>query len=255
MILKVKVWQWIVLCVFAYLLFLIAYIPATYVADFVQKQSQGQVRLSNVTGTLFEGNASIIEANGFQVNNLDWTLNPWALLILRANIDVNGGAIRNSEQIYLKGKASLSLLSPESFTLTDSQIFVPAKSVLSQFTLPVTVTASGRFRVDLESLEMSPTCTSLMGKGAWLNARVDTPTQPVELGSFEANLSCDNGTLSVQVLPDNTLNLDAKISVDQDGKYTANGQFRPDAELPPVIRQAADSIFPKNPQGFYILRL
>jgi general secretion pathway protein N len=189
------------------------------------------------------------------VNNVSWSLNPWSLLLLRTTIDITGGAIRSSEQVYVKGQASFSLLSPENFSLQDTQIFVPAKSVLSQFRLPVAVTANGRFRVDINTLEMTPTCTTLMGTGAWLNAQVDTPQQPVNLGSFDADLSCENGNLTVNILPDNRLQLSANIVVDGEGKYKASGQFKPEDNLPAVIQQAADSFFQKNPQGFYLIRL
>lgn len=255
MLFNFKVWQWVLLSIVAYLFFIIAYIPASLVSDLVQQQSNNQVRLANVSGTLFEGSASTLEVNGFRVNNVSWSVNPWALFLLRGNVNINGGAIRNAEQIYLKGYASISLFSPNEFSLKDTQIFIPAKSVLSQFRLPVAVTATGRFRVDVEELDMTPTCTNLQGKGGWLNAQVDTPNQPVNLGSFEADLSCDNGNLNVAVLPDNSLQLSANIDVDPTGKYSINGQFRPDAELPSVIQQAADSFFAKNPQGFYMIRL
>lgn len=253
--LHVKPWQWVVLSLLTYVVFLIVYLPATYVADIIDKQSNSQVRLLNVSGTAFNGKASTLEANGFQINNFQWSLNPWSLLTLRANVAIDGGAIRNFEQVYVKGHANISLLSPKNFSLKDTQIFVPAKSILSQFTLPVAVTATGRFRVDVDTLEMTPTCTALSGKGAWLNAQVDTPNQPVDLGSFKADLSCDSGTFTVSILPDNTLALAANIVVDPQGKYTANGQFRPDPELPQVIQQAADSFFAKNPQGFYVIKL
>jgi len=190
MSIRIKTWQWIILAILAYVFFIIAYIPASHLANFIYSQSQGQVRLSNVSGTLFEGNAGIAVANGFMVQNLDWQLNPWSLFLLRANVDLKGGAIRNSEQIYVKANVVSNLLSSDQFTLANSQLFIPAKSVLSQLQLPVVVTASGRSRIDIDELEMTPTCTGLSGKGAGLNAAVDTPAQALSLGSFEENLSC-----------------------------------------------------------------
>lgn len=252
---RIRTWQWVLLAIVAYLIFFIAYIPANYVANIVNERSQGAVRLSNVSGTLFTGNAATLQVNGFRVNNLDWQIKPWALLLLKGSVDIQGGALRDPEQIYIKGNASTSILSPKNFALSSSQLFVPAKSVLSQFSLPVVITASGRFRVDIDELDMTPTCTTLIGNGAWLNAKVDTPAQPVNLGSFEASLNCSEGTLSVEVLPNNSLNLTANITLSPEGGYAVNGQFRPEPDLPPVIGQAADSIFAKNAQGFYLISL
>jgi general secretion pathway protein N len=250
-----KTWQWIVFVLISYLVFLIAYFPASYVAAQIHAQTNQQVNLMQVTGTLFNGKAAAIEANGFRVNNIEWSLNPLSLLLLNAEVSLKGGAIRDSEQIYVDGEASVNLLSVDSFSLSDTQIFVPAKAVLSQFKLPVAVTANGRFRVDIDQLEMTPTCTLLQGTGAWLNAEVDTPQQAVNLGSFNADLSCQGGNLTVSINEGNNLQLTGLIVVDSTGKYSINGQFLPNDELPSVIRQAADSFFQRNGQGFYQIRL
>ena len=252
---SIKRWHWIVLGVVVYLTFLIAYIPAIYVASIVEKQSNGEVRLYNVSGTLFEGNASVLEAKGVRINNLDWTLSPWALLIARASLDIQGGAMRDAEQIYIDTDASIKLFSPEHFTLSDTTLLVPAKSALSQFALPIAVTAEGRFRLDLEKLKMHPQCTDLQGKGAWLNAEIDMPQRAVNLGSFEANMSCADGAFTVQVLPENSLQLKADIVVDATGDYSIDGTFKPDDSLPQDIQLGAESFFSKNEQGFYIISL
>lgn len=250
-----KTWQWIVFVLITYLIFLIMYIPADFVAEQVNKQSNKQVQMMQVTGTLFDGKAGVVEANGFRVNNVEWSLEPLSLLMLKAQLELKGGAIRDSEQIYIDTNASLRLLSPEQFSLYDSRIFIPAKAVLSQFRLPVAVTANGRFRVDIETLEMTPACTVLNGKGTWLNAEVDTPQQAVKLGGFNADLSCSEGNLSMKINPGNNLQLSGTIVVDKSGSYSINGQFLPNEDLPNVIKQAADSFFQRNSDGFYQVRL
>ncbi|MFC4698621.1 type II secretion system protein N [Glaciecola siphonariae] len=250
-----KTWHWIVLAIISYIGFLIAYLPAAYVADVLHEQSKQELKLSGVNGTLFSGSALSLDASGFRVNNLTWELNPWALFLLKANIDIKGGALRDSEQLYISGKASVNLLSTNTFSLEQTQMLVPAKSVLSQFRLPIAVTANGRFRIDIDTLDMTPQCTALRGNGAWLNAEVDTPQQAVNLGSFEANLSCSEGNLTVEILPENSLQLSANILVDAEGRYEASGQFKPDDALPEVIQQAADTFFRVNQQGFYLIEL
>ncbi|WP_395338685.1 type II secretion system protein N [Ningiella sp. W23] len=253
---KLPTWLWIILALIAYALFVFANTPAVYVSNFVNTKSQGEVSILGASGTLFNGNAMAIEASGFRVNNVEWSLSPLALLIARADIELTGGAIRNAEQIYVNADARLSLFSPENFSLQNTQILVPAKTVLSQVPLPVAVTANGRFRVDIETLSMEPGCTELSGEGAWLNAVVDTPAEPVNLGSFEANLACREGSLIVDVAPGNRLNLSASILIDPQGRYEASGQFKPDANLPEVIQQAVQFFpFEQNEQGFYLIDL
>nr|WP_136250864.1 type II secretion system protein N [Ningiella ruwaisensis] len=249
-----KAWQWIIFLVFAYLVFLVVHLPASYVAETVQKQSKGDIQMAGVSGTLFKGQALALDANGFIVNNINWNLSPLSLFLLKANIDLQGGVLRSQEQPYVKANAVLSLLSPEHFTLRNAEILLPAKSVLSQFPLPVAVTANGRFRVDIQHLEMAPQCTELVGTGAWLNALVDTPQQPVDLGNFEANLKCEDGNLIVSIVEPNSLQLSADILVDTQGNYEVNGQFKPSQDLPEVIQQAS-AFFPEGENGFYRIEL
>lgn len=242
-----KKWQWILLAVLAYLLFFISYTPAAFVAGYVHQFSDNKALLSGVSGTLFSGKAESLSVQGVRVNQLNWELSPWSLLLLRANLDIKGGNLRKTDDVYVKGNVSTSLLKPQNIHVQNASIFVPTKTLLSQIKLPVFVTASGRFRVDIDQLEMDNGCAVLDGKGNWLDAAISVNKKDIDFGTFDANLSCNTPAFSLQILPDNKLSLDANVNVSLSGKYNVNGQYRVTPDLPKEIRDAAG--FFGKPQG------
>lgn len=243
-----KTWQWIVLVLVAYLFFLAANIPAAYVTDFVHKNSQNKIAFSNVSGTLFVGRADVLYIEGKSITNFTWQLSPLSLLMLNASLDVNGGSIRESEQIYINGNVSIPLFNTQKVKLTDASILVPAKDLFSQLSLPVVVTAQGRFRLDIDTLVFEQSCQSLEGTGNWLKAAVNINNNPIDLQSFSAVLSCNSPAFVVQIDPDNGISLDGKISITPSGKYSAAGEFTIPQNFPNEIKQGA-AFFGENLGG------
>ena len=125
-----KKWYWILLAVFTYLLCLIIYMPAIYVTNYAQQNTQNSLIFENVEGTLFTGMAKSVSYEGLRLNNVNWEISPFSLLLLTANLDVTGGEIRKTEQIYLDGNVKMSLLNPQKFTASKARIIMPAKPLL-----------------------------------------------------------------------------------------------------------------------------
>ena len=250
-----KKWQWIILAVIAYLVFLIAYMPAVYLSDYIQKQSQNKVSLSGVSGTLFEGESLFVTYDGMRIDNVKWSLSPWSLLLLQANVDMTGGSVRATERISLNGNLSVPFYNTKKLTLSDTRIFLPAKPIFAELNLGVPVTANGRFRIDISELTINNGCQSLSGTGNWLQASVNVLNNPLDLGNFDAALSCETPSFALQIAPSNGLELDAKILIDTQGKYSATGQFRIPDNYPNEIKQGASIFGNANEQGVYELNL
>jgi general secretion pathway protein N len=249
----VKRWQWIILALLAYLILLLVYMPARYVTSYVQESTQNQLRFTGVAGTLFSGTSQSLSYEGLRVTNIKWDLSPLSLLWLQASLDIRGGAIRNSEQIYIDGNINLSILNPAQVNLSSARIFAPAKLLLSQVNLPVAVTALGRFRLDIANFKFNEGCQQLNGQGSWLQAGVNIEGSPLDLGSFDALLSCESPAFVLDVSPENGLALDAKISFDQNGNYAAVGTFSIPSDFPNDIRQGASFFGESLGQGRYAL--
>ncbi len=250
-----KNWYWWLLGLITYVVFLIAYIPATMLASYVQEQSKNEISFASVSGTLFSGSAASIGASGINVNNVDWRLSPLSLITGTAKLDIKGGNIRQSEQIYVNGLASVSLFDPMNFSVRDLQLFVPTKTVLSQIKLPVYVTASGRFRLDIDELVYEQGCVELTGSGQWLKASVGVQNKDISLGVFDADLTCQSPNFAIALSSDQVLQIDANLSISPTGDYNVNGQFLPASNLPKQIQQAAGFFGQPNEQGFYTIEL
>jgi general secretion pathway protein N len=251
----VKKWQWSLLAVFTYVIFVVMYTPAQYVADYVQRSTQNKAVFEGVAGTVFSGSAKTVSYEGLQVSDVDWTLSAFSLLLLQADLDVQGGAIRSADKLYIDGNFSLSLLDPETVTIKNARLFSPAKPLLAQVDLPVAVTALGRFSLDIEFLKFSQGCQELSGKGRWLMAALNIEGQPLDLGSFNAALSCEAPSFVMQISPDNGISLDSKISFDQNGNYSATGTYTIPSDFPTEVKQGASFFGTSLGQGRYKLNM
>ena len=253
--LVMKPWKWLVLAFVSYLILLIAYLPAAHVVAYVQKQNPKlPLAIGNVEGTLWSGRVDRIMAQGVLLNNFRWDLSAWALLIGQARVEVNGGKIREGDQAYIDGQISTSLFNTQKFSAKELKVLLPAKAVIAQVPLPVPVTADGRFRIDVHDFDFNASCKLLKGTGRWLKGTVSGPTGVIDFGNYEADLSCQDDKFVVQILPDNKLNLDAKVILGMDGKYDLSGKFKPDDSMPREVHMAAQSFGRADAQGFRQLR-
>ena len=254
-----KKWYWAVLFILTYLFFLVAYTPASFVTNYLSEQSQKGAQkalvFTDVTGTLFEGTASSVSSQGIRINNVKWELSPWSLLLLQANLDLTGGNIRHTDQIFVKGNIAASILSPNKFSLHNTQVFLPTRTLLSQLKLPVFVTALGRFRVDVDRFSFDQSCQVLQGKGNWLKAAVNVNQKQIDFGSFSASLACEDGAFAMQIEPSNKLSLDAKVVLDMTGKYNINGNFTMPSDMPNEIKQAAPYFGREVTPGNFVINL
>jgi len=253
---KMKPWKWVILAIFTYVILLIAYLPANKIVSYVQiNNPKLPVVIGKVEGTLWSGKVDKIMTQGIVINNLRWEFSPWSLLLGKASIDLNGGKIRESDQAYVKGNISASLFNLQNVSAHELKLFLPARSVMAQLPLPVPVTADGRFRVDIQEFEFNNACVNLSGKGSWLKGTVSGPTGVIDFGNFDANLACEGEQFAIQIQPTNKLNLDAKVLLSVAGKYKINGRFKPSADMPKEVHQAANFFGAVDSEGFRKINL
>lgn len=227
--------------------------PAIYITNYAQQNTQGSLSFENVEGTFFSGGAQSITYDGLRLNDVSWDLSPFSLLLLTADLEVLGGAIRKTEQIYLDARVKISLLNPRSFSASYARIIIPVKPLLAQVELPVSVIASGRFGIDVDSIDFDDGCQELTGKGSWIQATMNINNKPLDLGGFSAVLSCETPAFAMQISPDNGIKLDAKIVFEQNGKYSAKGQFIIPDNFPNEVKQGAGFFGESKGQGMYEL--
>lgn len=235
--------------VFVYAFFLLVKLPASQVLSRIELPPD--VHLNGVSGTIWNGRAQQVNAHGLPVERLSWKLNVLPLLWGSLSADVNAGNIREIDIISFSGELTFS---ESTITADNFQSYLPTHLVISLLPLPFPVKAQGRFRLQLDELEYSHGCQTLIGKGQWLKAQVAGLDKNISLGNFDANLSCENGDVLMEVNEPNSFGLSAIARIPHDLRYSINGKFKPDPNLPKEVQQAAQFFGKPDAQGYYPLK-
>ncbi|RDV24871.1 type II secretion system protein N [Alteromonas aestuariivivens] len=229
---------WAAGTVAALIFFLLKYLPASQVLGRVDLPRN--MAISGVSGTIWNGQAELVSVSGLSVTPLNWEIHPLALLVGRVSADIRGGNLRESGQVAFQGPLSISLFDLQSVKAEDFLLFLPVDRVLAKVRLPLPVNAGGRIRLKLDALEFGPECEQLIGSGDWLNATVAGTQGPIDFGSYNAQLTCSEGKIALQVKEPNKLGLTLNATVSADlADISAQGQFKLDPSLPREVHDAA----------------
>ena len=237
------------LCLAAYLLFLLANLPAAQVIP--RLPLPAQLNIQDLSGTIWDGRARLVTYQGIPLNQVQWQLSPWGLLSGALWLELDAGNSRDAEQVSLKG----SLVLGQNRVATDGlQLFLPTDLIIAQFPLPLPVNAAGRFRVQLDKLSYQDGCQELQGTGQWLNAQVAGTQGYIPLGNFEADLACQQQDLLINIREPNSFGLSAEARIPANFKIKVSGRFKPDTELPEEVHQAARLFGKPDAEGYYQIR-
>lgn len=240
--------KWGGVCFVVYVIFLVVKLPATQVL--AKLPLPAELRITGVSGTIWSGQAQTVIYQGLPVDNFEWSLSFLPLLMGEVSADIKGGNMRQVDQISMNGhiNASETLIQAESLN-----IYVPADLIMLMLPLPIPLQAEGRFKVSLAELDYDLTtgCQTIDGKGQWLNAKVAGVNKLIDLGNFDATLGCENNQTLVNVKEPNSMGLTAQVNLPTNMKFKVNGRFKPAANLPKEVHQAALFFGNKGSDGYY----
>ncbi|MDP5189013.1 type II secretion system protein N [Rheinheimera baltica] len=241
----------IIIGVVSYLLFSLLLTPASWWLKLATLPPQ--LQLGSVSGTLWQGNVAGVRYEQLQFDTLSWQLNGWQLFTGKFQFDVLSGSVQNATQPYLKGKASYGI---GGMGLQSTLLKLPVSQILPMLSLPLPVDATGELVLDVERFSQGqPWCQQLAGSASWQNARLQTPTATwLELQSLFAQLSCDNGTVTLTTDGNNLLGLDIKAVINAE-QLLVNGTLKPDASMPKEVHQAMQFLGRPDEQGRYAIKL
>ena len=245
---------WIVGGILAFLLFVIAYMPAAQVLGRVSLPNNVQV--SGVSGTIWNGNAQQVVVNNLPVSLVEWDIHPFSLLLGKISADIKGGNLRQSDAVAFEGEVMLNVFNMGHVRSDDFLLFLPTDRVLAEVSLPLPVNAGGRFRVRMEQFAFGPKCEAMRGFGDWLNATVQGTQGPIDFGNYTATLRCEGDDIGVKVAEPNLLGLsfDAVINPET-SDLTTEGQFKIDDSLPNEVHQAAQLFGQPDADGYTRFRI
>jgi len=244
-----SVLKWGSLCLVVYFIFLVVKLPAIHVLSKIPL-AQG-VNVSGISGSIWHGHAQKAQINGLPINDLNWSLAFFPLLFGEISVDIKAGNIRNVEQISVNGYVSIKGQHLEAENLL---AYIPTDLVISLLPLPIPVQADGRFKIQLDEVDYEAGCKKFAGKGQWLNANFTGTTGVIDLGNFNADLSCENASVVVDVKQPNRFGLTAKTVIPADLNFKIEGRFKPEANLPKEVHQAAQFFGKPDSDGYYPIK-
>ncbi|MBU2978325.1 type II secretion system protein N [Alteromonas sp. C1M14] len=229
---------WTFAAVVVFLFFVVLYMPASQVIN--PQMLPKNVNIYGVSGTVWHGKAQAVVIDGIPVTDVAWDIAGFPLLIGQLSADVKGGNLRDANEVSFKGAVNVSAFSPEQVNADDVLLFLPVDRILAHIQLPLPVDAGGRFRVRLDDFSFGPECQSMAGHGDWLNATVAGTRGPIDFGNYSAQLSCEGKDIGITVTEPNKLGLtlQAVLAANFNG-FSVQGKFKPEADLPEEVHQAA----------------
>lgn len=246
--------KWVLLGLTAYIIFLIAKLPASLVLGMLTLPKN--IGVGDVQGTIWNGTATTLVANNIAVENVKWETSFLRLLTGRIALDLKAGNARIGGKVSFTGPISISLFDQSDIRANDFTLYLPANMVIAQVPLPVPVDADGRFKVQIEKLDYPGQCAELTGKGQWLNARLESLAQPLMLGNFDADLSCVENDTLIAIKEPNSFGLTANARLTSSFGISVKGQFKPSDQIPTQIKNVIRDFYPPpNAQGYYSIDL
>lgn len=203
---------WGLIGLLLWLIFVISQIPASWAAWAMTRS--GQLGMTGVSGTLWQGRASLasfrVEQTDYALGQLHWTLNPWSLLRLKPCAAI----ATELERQHLDGKVCTDLRGK--LSLHDTTISAPASLFAASVPLPL----DGQISAQIKRMDLKGDYLMLLqGNFSWTAAQINNGKTWLRLGSYAAELKDDqHGGIEAQVF-----HLDAPTQVDLQVHLLAGG--------------------------------
>jgi general secretion pathway protein N len=234
-----------------YLGFLVATLPATVV--FNQISYPKNISLSGVSGSVWHTNIEQVVVGEVTINKIRAELSFWSLFTLAPTLPVTFG---NSFLVGPEGKFDITF-SQEKIEIENLSLFLKATEIVQQLTLPLPMTAQGDVEITLDhaviDIADKNKCLAVKGLVTWSKAGVIALEQNIQLGNFNAKISCEEGALALLLSPENDLGVTLNAYLGQSGRVSGNGFLKPGAKFPPALISALPFLGRKDSQGRYRL--
>jgi general secretion pathway protein N len=229
----------------AYLLFLLATIPAQFITGIISENAP--VTMQGVSGSLWNGRAYLITAdNSLSLNNTEWSFSAWKLLLGQLAVDVSTQYAGNNIETEL-GTSFLGryFVNDLSAALTANDLAQLANIPLAQL--------SGRITLNIEHAQWKqgelPTAT---GEIKWQDATV-TVADTASLG----NVSIILGESDQQLLAAAISNQGGDIKIEGKAELVPAADYSLDMTLTPTatannnIKQSLGMFAKRQANGVY----
>ena len=200
----------ILIATITYLFFLIGNLPANIILTSIKLP--GNVKVSDVSGTVWTGKIQNLHVSGITVGTVEWSLQPFRLLLGSLSADVTV----KKERQYIKSKIHYTLTGKTE--LEDTRININLTS-LQPLTYGMPFSYTGNLTGHLPvSYFKKDSFISLNGKLSLRNLEMVSP-QRQAFGNFDIDLRAENEGMTSGLVKDNSdeISLSGKLAIYKDG--------------------------------------
>lgn len=230
----------------AYLVFLVTTLPAAPVIGLVRDRLP--VTVNNISGSLWDGQASIIITNKLILNNANWSFLPAHLLLAKIAIDVD--ADLNNRPLTTRLSAGTS----GKLAVKDLETSLGAAELASVLVLPLGE-LSGEFQFQINNAHFQPgTVPRINGAIDWYQAAV-TIAETADLGNVTIVVN-ENETSPLTARISNKggqLSLEGGLSTDETGQYSLKLTMMPKASATTNLVNSLAMIGKKQRNGSFMV--
>ncbi|EKP0308879.1 type II secretion system protein N [Aeromonas veronii] len=237
----------------AYLMFLLATLPAALVARHLPLPAHigNLLKLEGVSGTLWSGQIARLHYASESVSQLRWDVNGWSLLRFAPAV-----TIRFGERNGLNGQGMIGW-NGAAFG-QDLTINMPAPWLLSRLPLrlPFPLSVNGQLQLKIGQFAQGDTwCDRLDGQLDWYNATAEIPAGQLDLADPAATLSCLDTKLIAELKQSSeAVQSMGRLEVQPNGQYLFQGVLKPGPALPTPMQQGLPLLGQPDPHGRFPLR-
>jgi len=238
--------HYIVVGVVAYLAFLLLSVPAAPVIGLFKDRLP--VTITNISGTLWSGKASIVITNKLILNNAQWSFLPSRMLLAKIAFDVDADLNNNPLQSRISAGMNGNL------SIDDLSTQLSAVDIASMLVLPLGE-LSGEFLLKIKHATFQPgSVPTVDGAISWNGAAV-TIAETASLGNVSILVSeSDASPLTAYITnKGGQLALNGNLTTDETGLYTLRLSMKPNASASDNLINSLGLFAKKQRSGEFIL--
>lgn len=242
-----KRWQIISAMIGGYIFSLIANVPASHVLGYLQRHGTLPVNISGVDGSIWLGHADKLSWPGKpNLENLDWSLNPFALLMGRLSASINATIQKHP----VSGDVSKHFIGGDIY-LSDVTTKIPAKTLQQLLDIPFGE-LDGDVEINLDSAQFKPNLAPIIeARIFWQHAKL-TLEQTIDMGQINITVA-PNKTNQTTIGLTNSggdLSLSGDINIATDRGYVLNMNLKP-KEATGDVAQSLNLFAQRQADGSY----
>lgn len=219
-----KRWHIISVVLCSYVFFMLAHIPASRVLNYLQQKGSLPFMVNGVSGSIWRGHADSVNLPGKpKLENVDWSVNPLALLLASASADINAEIHKQP----LKAHISRQLISGNT-SISDAEAKLPAKVVQELLDIPFGE-LGGDIEMYLDDVQLqTDVMPTIEARIFWQHAQFALD-QTIALGQVEININTDDTQQTLVEIKnaDGDVRITGNAQIGTDRSYVLNLDLKP----------------------------